>query len=88
MKTVKDRNYSFEHTKLRILQRYNIQITQDHYDYFCHMIKNNIGVTLISEEEQKGDIQKIYDLKHDIDPKIRVVWSEVRQCITTALRRN
>jgi len=52
------------------------------------MIKNNIGTTLISEEEQKGDVQKIYDLKHDISPKIRVVWSESRQYITTALRRN
>jgi len=88
MKTKKDLNYSFEHTKLRILQRYNIQIEQDHYDYFCHMIKNNIGATLISEEEQKGDLQKIYDLKHDIDPTIRVVWSEKRQLITTAIPRN
>ena len=64
-----------------------MRITQDHYDYFCHMIKNNIGITLISEEDQKGDVQKIYDLQHDIDPKIRVVWSEKRQYITTAIPR-
>ena len=87
MKTKKDIKYSFEHTKLRLLQRYNIQITRDHYDYFCHMIKNNINATLVSEEEQKGDVQKIYDLKHDLSPTIRVVWSEKRQRITTALPR-
>lgn len=87
MKTKKDKNYSFEHTKLRLLQRYNLQITKDHYDYFCHMIRYNIGATLISTEEQKGDVQKIYDLKHDLNPKIRVVWSEKKQYITTAIPR-
>lgn len=87
MKTKKDRNYSFKHTKLRILQRYNFEIDQDIYDYLCHMVKYGIRAELISEEEQKGDVQKIYDLRHDLAPPIRVVWSEKRQCITTAIKR-
>lgn len=87
MKTVKDRNYSFNHTKLRLLQRYNLVITMDHYDFLCHMIKNNIGRTLVEVEKQKSDVQYIYDLKWDLMPKIRVVWSEKRQRITTAIKR-
>ncbi len=87
MKTKKGKQYSFEHTRLRMLQRYNVEITMDHYEYFCHMVKNNIGRTLIDTETQKGDVQYIYDLKHSIDPKIRVVWSEKRQLITTVLKR-
>ena len=86
-KTRKDRNYSFEHTKLRILQRYNFDITLDQYNYFCHMIKNNINITLIDQEEQKNDVQLIYDLDLDLDGKIRVVWSNERNYITTALPR-
>jgi len=87
MKTKKDRNYSFEHTKLRLLQRYNLQITLDQYNYFCHMIKNNINVTLVNKEKQKDDTQWIYDLDLDLDGKIRVVWSHNRDYITTALTR-
>ena len=86
-KTRKDRNYSFEHTKLRILQRYNLRITLDAYNYLCHMIKNNINITLIDKEEQKNDVQSIYDLDLGLDGKIRVVWSNERNYITTALPR-
>jgi hypothetical protein len=86
-KTSKDRNYSFEHTKLRILQRYNLEITLDTYNYLCHMIKNNINITLVDKEEQKNDVQSIYDLDLGIDGKIRVVWSNERNYITTALPR-
>jgi len=86
-KTRKDRNYSFEHTKLRILQRYNLEITLDAYNYLCHMIKNNINITLIDKEEQKNDVQSIYDLDLGLDGKIRVVWSNERNYITTALPR-
>ena len=86
-KTRKDKNYSFEHTKLRILQRYNFDITLDQYNYFCHMIKNNINVTLVDKEKQKDDVQWIYDLDLDLDGKIRVVWSHKKNYITTALPR-
>lgn len=87
MKTKKDRNYSFEHTKLRLLQRYDLEITQDHYDFLCHMIRHEIGTTLVSTEKQKGDTQHIYDLRHDLYSPIRVVWSEKKGYITTALPR-
>lgn len=85
MKTKKDINYSFEHTKHRLLQRYGLQITRDQYDHFCHMIKNNINATLTDRERQKDDIQLIYVLDLGLDGKIQVVWSETKQRITTAL---
>ena len=87
MKTKKGKQYSFEHTKLRLLQRYSIEITMDNYDSLCHMIKNKIGTTLIDTEKQKNDTQYIYDIKFALNPILRVVWSEKRQRITTVLER-
>jgi len=88
MKTKKGKQYSFEHTKLRLLQRYGIDITMDDYDAICHMIKHNICTTLIDTEKQKDDTQYIYDLKWALNPILRVVWSDKRQRITTALKRS
>lgn len=86
-KTKKDRNYSFKHTQQRLKERYNIDITQEHYDTLCDNIKNNKGVILVMEEKQKNDTQHTYDLHFPRRSEIRVVWSEKRQCITTALER-
>jgi len=52
-KTVKDRSYSFNHTKQRLSERYGIDINQDHYDILCDNIKNNKGVVLVMIEKQK-----------------------------------
>lgn len=87
MKTRKGKRYHFEHTRLRLFQRYDLEITLDHYDYFCHMVRHKIGTTFINKEVQKNDIQYIYDLKHALLPKIRVVWSKEKQRITTAIPR-
>ena len=35
MKTIKDRNYSFNHTKKRLKERYNLDITMNEYDALC-----------------------------------------------------
>ena len=86
-KTIKDIDYSFKHTKQRLKERYNVDITRGYYDTFCDNIKNNKGVTLVMEEKQKNDTQYIYDLHFQHRSEIRVVWSEKRQCITTALER-
>ena len=81
MKTIKDKNYSFNHVKKRLTERYNLDITIDEYDRLCLVDKLDIPITV---EHQKNDIQKVYDIlfKGKI---IRVVWNDKRQLITTVL---
>jgi len=88
LKTKKDRNYSFIHTKRRLSERYGIDIDIDDYEYLCAKISNNDDIQLIMMEKQKNDIQYTYDLEFKYKRKIRVVWSHVRNCITTALKKD
>ena len=87
MKTKKDREYSFNHTKERLLERYDIDISHKDYDYLCTKIINNDGITTVMIEEQDNDTQYTYDIVFKYITTVRVVWSETRQCITTALKR-
>ena len=87
MKTEKDRWYSFNHTKERLLERYDIDISNKDYDYLCTKIINNDGITTVMIEEQDNDIQYTYDVDFKYKATIRLVWSAKRQCITTALKR-
>lgn len=87
MKTVKDRDYSFEHTKKRLKERYNIAITITDYDYLCNKVKGKKDLISVMSEKQDGDIQYTYDLQFQYRGVIRVVWSETRQYITTVLKR-
>jgi len=83
MKTKKDRNYSFNHFKERLKERYDIDITLDEYDKFCNIIIHGKKF-LINTEKQKNDIQEIYDVPIG-GILIRVVWSKEKQLLTTAL---
>ena len=85
MKTIKDRHYSFMHTQQRLDERYNAAITLKDYDALCTRIKNKVDITLIEEEYQQNDTQIIYDMHFPHRDDIRVVWSESKQLITTAL---
>jgi len=88
MKTKKDINYSFNHTKERILERYNIKnLTMEQYNHMCQKILNKQNAIEIETEHQDNDTQIIYDLEFMHRNPIRVVWSEKRQCITTVLKR-
>jgi len=88
MKTKKDRTYSFNHTKLRLKQRYNIDdLTIKQYDNMCKKILNSQNTIMVKKEGGKNNIQIIYDLEFVYCDPIRVVWSEKRQCITTVLKR-
>jgi len=86
-KTIKDRTYSFNHTKQRLKERYDIDIEVNHYDHMCEKILNKNGAIWVETEYQKNDTQRVYDLEFEFRGPIRVVWSEKRQCITTALKR-
>jgi predicted metalloenzyme YecM len=87
MKTVKDREYSFNHTKKRLKERYDIDITMEDYDHICFKVKNHKDVKLIMAENKQQELQFTYDYLHNGE-KIRVVWSDERDCITTALQRS
>ena len=87
MKTIKDKEYSYNHTKSRLLTRYGIEITREDYDYFCRRIQTKDCISLVNIEYQKGDNQYVYDLQFPRRGDIRIVWSEKRQLITTVLER-
>jgi len=84
MKTIKDKNYSFKHTSERLYERYGLIITRAEYDNICPETQSSI---FISAERQKYDIQYVYDINFK-NQQIRVVWSKIRNCITTVLPKS
>jgi high-affinity nickel permease len=55
MKTKKDKDYSFRHTKARLKERYYLDITRSEYDEICENAK-----ALRGELERNGEkMQKI-----------------------------
>lgn len=88
MKTIKDRKYSFNHTKKRLKERYDIEITKDDYNLLCNKVKTKDDIVIVMTEIQENDTQYTYDLIFPRRGDIRVVWSEKRQCITTVLKRD
>jgi len=87
MKTVKDRNYSFNHTKQRLLERYDIDISMEDYNYLCKRVESNRDVLLVMIEKQKDGDQYTYDLNFKYRGVVRVVYNKEKGYITTALRR-
>lgn len=80
MKTQKDISYSFFHTRDRLKERYGIDLTSEEYVGICTSVK-----TLNGFWQRNGtDNQKITKMsfKNQI---VTFVWSEERQCVTTAL---
>jgi len=84
MKTIKDKEYSFNHFKERLMERYNLDITPDYYDDLCAMMNLYKTFPPISIEKQKNDTQMVYDIVFK-DQLITVVWSETRNLLTTVL---
>jgi len=81
MKTIKDKQYSFNHVKKRLKERYNLDITMNEYANLCLSRVDHIPINV---EYQKNDTQKIYDMYHK-GFMVRVVYSEKRNLITTVL---
>jgi len=85
MKTNKDENYSRDHTKKRLQERYDITKNLDTtYDLLCVMINNNIDCTFISEEAQKKNPQQVYNVVIN-KTNIRVVWDKKNKYVKTVL---
>ncbi len=85
MKTIKDKEYSFNHFKKRLMERYKLDITIDHYDGLCSMMELYKTFPPISIEKQKDDIQMVYIIVFK-EEMIKVVWSETRNLLTTVLK--
>ncbi len=85
MKTEKNIEYSFNHTKTRLSERYDIEITKEEYEHLCSLVKLKLDIDIVRVEYQEDDTQYVYDLNFPRRNPIRVVWSDKRQCITTAL---
>jgi len=81
MKTIKNKEYSFHHFVQRMKERHNFDITKEDYEVLCSMVAKKEPIRI---EIQKNDTQKIYDLFF-YSTYIRVVWSDVRQYLTTVL---
>lgn len=84
MKTIKDLEYSKDHTKQRLSERYDIDITDDDYYDLCEMIKRRIDCTLMKVEAQAGGIQETYRVLFK-GTVIYAVWSYPLQLVKTVL---
>lgn len=78
MKTVKDREYSFNHTKERLSERFDLSLTRKEYKTLCSLINKK---TLLVKEDDKQEIHLI-SWKNK---KIKAVFNLDKQYITTVL---
>jgi len=78
MKTVKDKEYSFNHTKERLSERYNLSLSKKEYETLCSLISKK---TLLVKE---NDIQEIHLILWK-NKRIKAVYNQEKQCITTVL---
>lgn len=82
MKTVKDKEYSFNHVKDRLEERFNLEIDRDFYDKMNESLKPYIGKPDYGfDNDGEQEIHSMF-IKNQI---IKVVWSNSRQRITTVL---
>jgi len=78
MKTIKNREYSYNHTKQRMLERFNIHINKRDYNKLCSLISSR---TIVMRESVTQEIH-IIDWKEKI---FTVVFNTEKNCITTVL---
>ena len=81
MKTLKDKNYSREHTKQRLKERYDIAIIDKEYDALCYMLSTYKGAIVSTDN---NGVQRVYDIVLK-GQKIRVVWDSMAKCIKTVM---
>ena len=84
MNTLKDIEYSREHTKDSLWELYRIWATDDDYYTLCEMIKRRIDCTLVKVEYQSDGIQEVYRVLFK-GGVIYAVWHSPSQIIRTVL---
>lgn len=86
MKTVKDYEYSFNHVKERLKERYDLNIEKHDYDTMNNGVRESRNPKKAFSVDNNGD-QEVYLYIFDVYPpkKILVVWSNSKDRITTVL---
>ena len=80
MKTVKDRAYSFSHTRERLLQRCQVSMSLEEYNHLCQkFIDKKVTIDNVEGEQ-------VIFLTGFKGSMIKFVWSSKRKLITTALK--
>ena len=83
MKTIKDKQYSFDHVNKRLKERFNAPpLEMDIYDDVCDLLKTNKSAMVIKE----NDDQEIHDMIY-FGKRVSFVFSNKRGYITTVIRR-
>jgi len=85
MKTVKDYDYSYEHFKKRLKERYDTDITREDYDYLNSDVKQHRHIGMLISTDNNGD-QEVYDYSLTNTLKILIVWSVSKDRVTTVLK--
>lgn len=78
MKTIKDKEYSFNHTKERLKERFNLSLTRNEYKMLCNICDLK---TLVTKENKDQEIHKIFFK----DRYIMFTFNTKKGWITTAL---
>jgi hypothetical protein len=82
MKTIKDLNYSYNHVKDRLIERYNMEIDRKFYDDMNKKLEPYIGSPDFGTDNN-GD-QEIHSMFLR-DKTVKVVYSISKNRITTVL---
>lgn len=80
MKTVKDKEYSFLHTKSRLKERYGLELYRDEYDTICKNVKIVNGVFEMNGEKKQKVVKILFKGR-----KVTFVYGIGCDYITTAL---
>jgi len=83
-KNLDQEEYSYQHTKQRLLERYGMTISKVEYHKLCKKVRERKNIISIGTNQQKKGLQLVIDtlFKSKI---ITVVWENDRDCITTVL---
>jgi hypothetical protein len=84
MKTRKDADYSFQHTKDRMMERFGLELTKKEYDNYSWLCE--IGRIPFFHSEPNGyDIQYLHKTFHR-GIEVIFLFSQEKQRITTVIR--
>lgn len=83
MKTIKDKEYSFNHTKERLRERFDLLLTKKEYKSLCNICKSDVKYlnTLVIKESEDQEIHKIFFKGCNI----KFTFNNKKGYITTAL---
>lgn len=85
MKTIKDEEYSFNHTKERLLERFNLSLSKEEYKILCELCMTKVSYinSLVIKESEDQEIHQLFFKGHNI----KFTFNNKKGYITTALPR-